>query len=548
MLTGISADLQFGRLIKLRGYHPGHNAAKDYDNAKLPVGTSWTDVNGDGGGWTKEGGWIGGTVPQGLIICDIDERETADFLHGALKKAGASYHMMNTQRGRQFFFTDTGQLKTQTARALTAGGFVCDYRLHGKGYTVLTGRTIERINDGRELSPMPTVFFPLKKHDKSKDADKLLPLPISDGQRDDTLFAHACRVRNIAALRGIDLELEPLLREVNELFCDPPKPLHVVLQKLRSAQNYPTPEHQEHKPLIKPLKVVEASELLTMAFPARENILKPILPRSGTAMIFGPRGLGKTQLVTSMAVAVAAGGHFMSTWEAVKPAGVLYVDGELPGQVVQERFARAILGAEKEPEAPLRILTPDLQELGMPDLATIEGQAAVEPFLTDDIALVILDSLSTLCRKGKENEGESWLPVQTWALDLRRRGFCVLFIHHSGKGGQQRGTSRREDILDTVINLKRAADYNPAEGARFEVHVEKARGFFGDDARPFEAKLTQEGEKYIWTTRDLEDSLTHKVADYLREGLHGKDIAELLGVSKGTVSKHKAKAEREGLL
>ena len=68
---------------------------------------------------------------------------------------------------------------------------------------------------------------------------------------------------------------------------------------------------------------------------------------------------------------------------------------------------------------------------------------------------------------------------QRWLLSLRRRGVSVLFIHHAGKGGQQRGTSRREDILDTVIALRRPHDYSPKEGARFEVHLEKARGLYG---------------------------------------------------------------------
>src|SRR3712207_8616616 len=46
------------------------------------------------------------------------------------------------------------------------------------------------------------------------------------------------------------------------------------------------------------------------------------------------------------------------------------------------------------------------------------------------------------------------------------RSRAVLFIHHQGKGGTQRGTSRKEDVLDTVIALRRPDDYSPAEGAR----------------------------------------------------------------------------------
>lgn len=85
----------------------------------------------------------------------------------------------------------------------------------------------------------------------------------------------------------------------------------------------------------------------------------------------------------------------------------------------------------------------------------------------------------------KQKVGCQWLPVQEWALRLRTRGISALFIHHSGRGCLQRVTSRREDVPDTMINLKQAGDYKPDEGARFKVHFEKLRGIYGDDVKPF---------------------------------------------------------------
>ena len=98
------------------------------------------------------------------------------------------------------------------------------------------------------------------------------------------------------------------------------------------------------------------------------------------------------------------------------------------------------------------------------------------------VELAVIDNLSTLCRSGIENEAESWLPIQEWLLGLRRRGMSAMIVHHAGKRGLQRGTSRREDVLDTTIAMRRPKDYEPSEGCRFEVHFEKSRGFTGDDA------------------------------------------------------------------
>ena len=87
-------------------------------------------------------------------------------------------------------------------------------------------------------------------------------------------------------------------------------------------------------------------------------------------------------------------------------------------------------------------------------------------------------------------------------------GKSVLLIHHAGKGGQQRGTSRREDVLDTVINLKRPTDYKTEEGVRIEFHFEKCRSLLGDKVKAFEArlisKINKEGIKlHEWTRKSM---------------------------------------------
>ena len=120
-----------------------------------------------------------------------------------------------------------------------------------------------------------------------------------------------------------------------------------------------------------------------------------------------------------------------------------------------------------------------------------------------DVDLVIFDNLSTLCTNGSESASEAWVPMQNWLLKLRRQGIAVLLVHHAGTNGRQRGTSRREDALDTVIALRRPEDYSPEQGAQFEVHFEKLRNRVdGDGAVPFEAKLksleADQGEGVRW--------------------------------------------------
>ena len=150
---------------------------------------------------------------------------------------------------------------------------------------------------------------------------------------------------------------------------------------------------------------------------------------------------------------------------------------------------------------------------------------------------------------GRENETEGWLPVQGWALRQRAAGRSVLFVHHAGKSGNQRGASSREDVLDTVVSLKRPGDYDPAQGARFVVTFEKSRGFHSDDAKGFEASLTTDAAgAQAWAVADLEDSTFDQVISLLRDDVPQADIARELQINRSTVSRHAKRARQEGLI
>ena len=133
--------------------------------------------------------------------------------------------------------------------------------------------------------------------------------------------------------------------------------------------------------------------------------------------------------------------------------------------------------------------------------------------------------------------------VQCWLLDLRRRGLSVLIVHHAGKNGDQRGTSAKEDIMDTVINLRRPKDYQTEEGARFEVHLTKARGLSGSEARPFEAQLCDDGEALSWLVKNVEDREAEAVRELLEQGQSIREIAKELDLSKSNVHRLKQKIE-----
>jgi putative DNA primase/helicase len=214
--------------------------------------------------------------------------------------------------------------------------------------------------------------------------------------------------------------------------------------------------------------------------------LEPIIPTQGIAMLYAMRGVGKTFLALSMACAIAGGNNLMR-WRAPKARKVLYVDGEMSAQTMQDRLEGVMRGMIKPFSSinseNLRILNVTSQKDFSLDLAIKEDQNALENHLKG-IDLLVIDNLSTLTSV-KENEADSWLDVQQWLIKLRQRDVSTLLVHHAGKGGNQRGTSRKEDILDTVIAMKKSSDYTPEYGAQFNVMYEKFRSFSGGEAKPF---------------------------------------------------------------
>lgn len=310
-------------------------------------------------------------------------------------------------------------------------------------------------------------------------------------------------------------------------------------------------EEEQCQDARKQLNVLNLGQLLQTSFPEREHLLSPLILTQSLSMVHAWRGLGKTHFALGIAYAVASGGNYLK-WQSPRPRGVLYLDGEMPGSVLQERLA-AITAAHDHQPLPdhFRIITPDLQEGGgMPDLSTLKGQAAVNDMLTPETALIVVDNISCLCRSGRENEGESWFPVQGWALQQRAAGRAVLFIHHSGKNGEQRGASKREDILDTVIKLKRPIDYDPSQGAVFELIFEKARHLKGEDTASFEARLTTNPLSGLqeWLYKDVALTSFDRVVTLAKEGLSQHEVANELQINKSNVSRHWKKAVEQGLI
>jgi putative DNA primase/helicase len=296
--------------------------------------------------------------------------------------------------------------------------------------------------------------------------------------------------------------------------------------------------------------LVSYPDLLTLNLPERLSHL-PWLMEGGNVMVFGPRGVGKTFFQLSLTGALTSGSPLWG-WQVKEPVGVLYVDGEMRIKELRDRLTALM---NTPPAAPLEFLTSELvyQRCGGKDLILTSDAMRQEVMkildARPDVRVLILDNISCLFSGINEDSKQDWEPINAWLIRLRHRGLATVLVHHSGKGGQQRGTSGREDSLDTVIQLSKPAGADAREGCHFELTFTKCRSVTGDDVAPLDVRLQTVNGSLQWHWQPVEVSTREKVLKVYLEGVESPtDIAEEIGCTKGTASKILKRLKTEGML
>jgi len=161
-----------------------------------------------------------------------------------------------------------------------------------------------------------------------------------------------------------------------------------------------------------------------------------------------------------------------------------------------------------------------------------------------------LDNISILASGIDENSKQEWDVVNQWFLGLRFLGISTIFFHHTNKLGEQRGTSAREDNLDTSILLQRVSDYSAEDGAKFVVRFKKARVRTSDLSliSDVEFKLEEVSGQIIWTWGNMKTKNRLQILTMLSDGESQAEVARTLGVDRSYVNRIKTRAIQDGHL
>lgn len=293
----------------------------------------------------------------------------------------------------------------------------------------------------------------------------------------------------------------------------------------------------------------DADVLVAREYAPITFLLGPWLASPSLSILWAWRGVGKSWCALSIAHSVAIGGSWLG-WSAPRAAKVCYIDGELGGRYLQERIVRVDLsGASSAIGSNLRIVTlEDAPENVMWNLASPRDQNIYSE-IVKDYELIIIDNIATTVRpagRGLSTDVETWASVQAWAIQQRSRGKSVMFIDHAGKSGTQRGTSTKEDVMDTIISLSRDSDYDPAFGAEFNLRFEKSRHFHGEGATALRVALKDaENGQLVWEWRPLKDHVDEKLRSLLRKRWSIPAILASVNVSRARIEQVKEALRRE---
>src|SRR5262249_23080280 len=137
-------------------------------------------------------------------------------------------------------------------------------------------------------------------------------------------------------------------------------------------------------------------QFLSQQLPERKAVLTPWLMEKDIAMIYGPRGCGKTHIAIEICTGIAAGVTSLGRWKAPRPCRVVHVDGEMPAPLLQQWVAEAIGRCSIKPDPEnLKIIAADCLPDGLPDLVSRDSQHELE-YLFADAEIISLDNQSTL--------------------------------------------------------------------------------------------------------------------------------------------------------
>lgn len=291
------------------------------------------------------------------------------------------------------------------------------------------------------------------------------------------------------------------------------------------------------------------AELLATKLEPYPYLLRNFVVRDSVTLLHAAKGIGKSMLAYSIAVAVAADKQIdlcPGMWWVTPKKGhkVLYLDFENSKSQIANRLSKicqAYWGKEDD-SAKRNLAIKYGNELPSENYAMPEHHATVLRWLEDaehelsgHIDLIVLDPYSRFV-----NSQENTRTVADFTALCRKiteRGTAILIVHHSNAEGDVRGFREKRDQVCCAVSLLRedGAAARDLDEAPLTVHWES---LWEPDYSPDQQIRFIDGQWLPAGVDDVtqlrEENFKLIVAKYRKIGFTDKDIQTMLAVSNGS--------------
>lgn len=394
-----------------------------------------------------------------VVVIDLDSAEAKEKIKALIPNYDLSaVPRVRTGRGGYHLFFKHPGVSVQTRVGILPK---TDIRADG-GYVVAAPSIHENgkpykweVSISGELPKLPVELFKLISspstnsngfRERFNTAQSLNGVP--EGQRDETLFKLACKLRNADVPREM---AETLILEAAKN-CQPPFSERVALEKVQRAYDRYQPAgakgHSSQKEIWPDF--LTAKEILQAPKDPTRWIVENCLPVGGASVLVAKPKVGKSTIAADLAISVARGEPWLGRATQQSPVAYVFLDGPLTD--IADTFV----------SLALRESDPVFIHAGS---APADAIAWILAAVKDKGArLVIIDVLQKLCRFENINDYSEVTTKMEPLLEAAREGHChVMTLHHAKKDSRDDldasiGSTAIRGLCYTYLFAKRLAN------------------------------------------------------------------------------------------
>ena len=379
----------------------------------------------------------GGVLKKDVILIDIDDFEQSERLMDIVEDLQLNCVIVETKRGKHFYFADSGIFKSNCTNKQLAIGLRADVKrgsVKSMGLLKYQGKERQCIWEYTPLAPAPAFLTPVNS--------KIDLWQLDNGGRNDSLYRYILTLEK-AGLNRVDIK--QTIELINKFILKSPLSKSELQTILR--------EESFTKKEVDAPEINSAYELMQLDLKPIDFIVKDLLPVGLNILASQPK-MGKSYMALDLSLSVASGTYFLGN--ETKSSTVYYLALEDSKNRLQNRI-KQLLG-DNSPSKDFYFAL-NINDLSNGLIEQLEQVLKALP----DCKLIIIDTLQYIRGVRGKTDGVYDYDYNTMK-QLKKfadtHELCILVIHHTRKDSNPydpfaniSGTNGISGACDTMLVL-----------------------------------------------------------------------------------------------